>query len=65
MALSLEVLFCLVLLLVSSLTLNCEASHFDLIGNDDLKKENQLNRTFTLVQGKMEPLANVTYSPTK
>jgi hypothetical protein len=39
----------------------CNATHFDLIGNYTLGKQDELNKTFTLMQPKIKDLGNVTF----
>ncbi len=42
----------------------CAASHFDLIGSYTLGKQDELNRTFTYIQGKITEIGNITFNTT-
>lgn len=51
----------LLILLQSSLSLECNASHFDFIGKYTIGKQDELNTTFTRIQEKITKLDNVTF----
>lgn len=58
---------CLLLLVVAVLGQEdkaCNASHFDLIGTYTLGKQDELNRTFTIIQGRIKEIGNITFNTT-
>lgn len=59
------VLLLLLLCLPAAFCIQCNASHFDFIGNYSLGKQDELNKTFIKIQEKITTLANVTYNATE
>ena len=47
----------------SDWAVECDASHFELVGKYTLGKQDELNRTFTHMQESIKEIGNVTWSP--
>lgn len=43
-------------------TTECPASHFDFVGKYALGKQDEVNKTFTKILEKFQPLPNITYN---